>query len=102
MGIDLHQSPNHVWKEQYAWLVTIYVGIGFITTIFIFGYREEGVLGALLMMAPLLLLRISQKQYVDRTREAVTELREKNIILEKNAEEINHSIMVFWILCRDH
>jgi diguanylate cyclase (GGDEF)-like protein/putative nucleotidyltransferase with HDIG domain len=90
MGIDLRQSPNHIWKEQYAWLVTIYVGIGLIATAYIFGYREEGALGALLMMVPLLLLRISQKQYVDRTREAVTELREKNIILEKSAEEINH------------
>ena len=49
----------------------------------------EGVFGALLMMVPLLLLRISQKQYVDRTREAVTEFREKNISLEKSAEEIN-------------
>jgi putative nucleotidyltransferase with HDIG domain len=88
MGIDLRQSPNDIWKEQYAWLVTIYVGIGFITTIYIFGYREEGTLGALLMMVPLLLLRISQKQYVDRTREVVTELREKNIVLEKAATEI--------------
>jgi diguanylate cyclase (GGDEF)-like protein/putative nucleotidyltransferase with HDIG domain len=90
MGIDLRQSPNQIWKEQYAWLVTIYVGIGLIATAYIFGYHQEGVLGALLMMVPLLLLRISQKQYVDRTREAVTELREKNIILEKSAEEINH------------
>jgi len=89
MGIDLHESPFQIWKEQYAWLVTIYVGIGLITTAFILGYHEEGILGALLMMVPLFLLRISQKQYVDRTREAVTELREKNIILEKNAEEIN-------------
>jgi len=40
------------------------------------------------MMVPLLLLRISQKQYVDRTREVVTELREKNIVLEKAAKEI--------------
>jgi putative nucleotidyltransferase with HDIG domain len=90
MGIDLKQSPNQIWKQQYAWLITIYVGIGLITTAYVFGFREEGVIGALLMMVPLLLLRISQKQYVDRTREAVTELREKNIILEKNAEEINH------------
>jgi putative nucleotidyltransferase with HDIG domain len=90
MGIDLHQPPNQIWKEQYAWLITIYVGIGLITTAYVFGYRKEGVIGALLMMVPLLLLRISQKQYVDRTREAVTELREKNIILEKSAEEINH------------
>jgi putative nucleotidyltransferase with HDIG domain len=89
MGIDLRQSPNHIWKEQYAWLVTIYVGIGLITTAYVFGYRENGVLGAVLMMVPLFLLRISQKQYVDRTREAVTELREKNIVLEKSAKEIN-------------
>ncbi len=89
MGIDLHESPFQIWKEQYAWLITIYVGIGLITTAFILGYHEDGPLGALLMMVPLFLLRISQKQYVDRTREAVTELREKNIVLEKNAEEIN-------------
>jgi diguanylate cyclase (GGDEF)-like protein/putative nucleotidyltransferase with HDIG domain len=89
MGIDLHQSPRQIWKEQYLWLVTIYIGIGLIATAYIVGYREEGVLGVLLMMVPLLLLRISQKQYVDRTREAVTKLREKNIVLEKNAEEIN-------------
>ncbi len=89
MGIDLRQAPSHIWKEQYAWLVSIYIGIGLITTAYIFGYREEGLIGALLMMAPLLLLRISQKQYVDRTRGIVVELREKNIILEKSAEEIN-------------
>ena len=89
MGIDLRQSPLQIWKEQYAWLATIYIGIGLITTAFILGYREEGILGALLMMVPLFLLRISQKQYVDRTREAVTELREKNVSLVKSADEIN-------------
>ena len=89
MGIDLHQSPRYIWKEQYAWLVTIYVGIGLIATAYIFGYRAEGLIGIMLMMVPLLLLRISQKQYVDRTRKAVTELREKNVALEKTAEEIN-------------
>lgn len=89
MGIDLHESPYQIWKEQYSWLLTIYIAIGLIATAFILGYHEAGVLGTLLMMVPLFLLRISQKQYVDRTREAVTELREKNIILEKNAEEIN-------------
>ncbi len=89
IGIDLHQPPNLIWKEQYAWLITIYIGIGLIATAYILGYREEGIIGIMLMMVPLLLLRISQKQYVDRTREAVTELREKNVALEKTAEEIN-------------
>jgi diguanylate cyclase (GGDEF)-like protein/putative nucleotidyltransferase with HDIG domain len=89
MGIDLKQWPGHIWKEQYAWLVTIYIGIGLVATAYIFGYRAQGVLGAFMMMGPLLLLRISQKQYVDRTREAVTELRGKNNTLEKTAEAIN-------------
>jgi putative nucleotidyltransferase with HDIG domain len=37
----------------------------------------------------MVLLRISQKQYIERTREVVTELREKNQILKKNSEEIS-------------
>lgn len=89
MGIDLHESARKIWMEQYLWLVTIYIGIGLIATAYIVGYRVEGVLGILLMMVPLFVLRISQKQYVDRTREVVTELREKGIVLERNAEEIN-------------
>ena len=52
MGIDLRQSPGYIWKEQYSWLITIYIGIGLITTAFIFGYRVEGVPGALMMMVP--------------------------------------------------
>jgi hypothetical protein len=90
MGIDLHQSPNLIWREQYAWLVTIYIGVGLIAIAYIFGYLEDHILGSALMMVPLFLLRISQKQYVDRTREVVTELREKNIVLEKSADEINY------------
>jgi diguanylate cyclase (GGDEF)-like protein/putative nucleotidyltransferase with HDIG domain len=89
MGIDLHQSPHKIWMEQYLWLATIYVGIGLIATAYIVGYRFEGVLGILLMMVPLFVLRISQKQYVDRTRQVVTELREKSMVLEKNGQEIN-------------
>ncbi|HVN16457.1 MAG TPA: diguanylate cyclase [Anaerolineales bacterium] len=89
MGIDLRQSPRLIWMEQYAWLITIYIGIGLMAAAFIVGYRGEGIIGATLMMVPLLLLRISQKQYVDHTREMVTELREKNIALEKTTKDIN-------------
>jgi putative nucleotidyltransferase with HDIG domain len=41
------------------------------------------------MVIPMVLLRVSQKQYIERTREVVTELREKNQILKKNSEEIS-------------
>jgi putative nucleotidyltransferase with HDIG domain len=36
----------------------------------------------------MVVLRFSQKQYISRTREAVLELREKNLILKKSSEEI--------------
>jgi putative nucleotidyltransferase with HDIG domain len=40
------------------------------------------------MIVPMVLLRFSQKQYIDRTREAVTEVREKNLMLKRRSEEI--------------
>jgi putative nucleotidyltransferase with HDIG domain len=40
------------------------------------------------MVTPMLFLRLSQKQYVSRTREVVMELREKNQSLKKTSQEI--------------
>ena len=40
------------------------------------------------MLVPLLLLRVSQVQYVERTRNMVSELRQKNIDLEKYTDDI--------------
>lgn len=89
MSLDLEHSAMQIWKEQYSWLAPYYVGIGFIAYAMIFGYKYDHVTGLLLMVIPMVLLRVSQKQYIDRTREIVTELREKNQILEKKSEEIS-------------
>jgi len=89
MGLDLNQSIRQLWQEQFSWLAPYYLGIGLITYALIFGYQHNHVVGLLLMVIPMILLRISQKQYIDRTREMVTELREKNQILKKKSEEIS-------------
>jgi diguanylate cyclase (GGDEF)-like protein/putative nucleotidyltransferase with HDIG domain len=88
MSLDLKQSVSQIWKEQFSWLAPYYMGIGLISYALIFGYIYDHVTGLLLLMIPMILLRISQKQYIDRTRHVVTELREKNQILKKNSEEI--------------
>jgi len=88
MSLDLKQPLQQVWRDQYSWLAPYYMGIGLIAYALIFGYKYDHVMGVLLMMIPMILLRLSQKQYVDRTRQVVTELREKNQILKKNSEEI--------------
>ena len=88
MSLDLKRPAWELWKEQFSWLVPYYLGMGFIAYAMIFGYRHDHVTGLLLMVIPMILLRISQKQYLERTRDVVTELREKNQVLKKNSEEI--------------
>lgn len=88
MSLDLGQPARQIWKEQYSWLAMYYVGIGVIAYALIFGYRHDKVIGILLMVIPMVLLRLSQKQYVNRTRQVVTELREKNQIFKRSSEEI--------------
>ena len=89
VGLSLNQLPRQIWNEQYGWLLPYYLGFGFITYALIFGYRHDHIVGLLLMTIPMFLLRFSQKQYIDRTREVVTELRDKNQTLKKNSEEIS-------------
>jgi putative nucleotidyltransferase with HDIG domain len=62
--------------------------MGIVAAAFVFGYKHDPIIGSLLVIVPLLLLRISQVQYVDRTRGMVSEMREKNFDLEKYSEEI--------------
>jgi putative nucleotidyltransferase with HDIG domain len=88
MSIDLQQPFLQIWKERYSWLASFYAGMGFIAYALIFGYSFSYIMGSILMIVPLLLIRLSQKQYIDRTKDMVSQLREKNISLEKKSEEI--------------
>jgi diguanylate cyclase (GGDEF)-like protein/putative nucleotidyltransferase with HDIG domain len=89
ISLDLRQSVIKTWKEQYSWLTTFYLGMGFIAYALIFGYMYNHLLGIFIVAVPLILLRLSQKQYVDRTRTMVNELREKNQILQRSSDELN-------------
>jgi diguanylate cyclase (GGDEF)-like protein/putative nucleotidyltransferase with HDIG domain len=86
--LDTHQPAFLFWKEQYSWLFLFYIGMGIVAAAFVFGYKYDPLIGSLLVIVPLLLLRVSQVQYVNRTRGMVSELRVKNAALEKYTEEI--------------
>jgi diguanylate cyclase (GGDEF)-like protein/putative nucleotidyltransferase with HDIG domain len=89
MSLDLKQAASELWKQQFSWLAPYYLGMGVIAYAMVFGYKHDQITGLLLMVIPMMLLRMSQKQYLDRTRGVVVELREKNQVLKKNSEEIN-------------
>jgi putative nucleotidyltransferase with HDIG domain len=86
--LDTKQPLFPFWKEQYSWLFPNYIGMGVVTAAFVFGYKNDPLIGSTLVVVPLLLLRVSQVQYVERTRGMVSELRVKNTALEKNTDEI--------------
>lgn len=88
MYLDTRQPVFPFWKEHYSWLFPIYVGMGIVAAAFVFGYKYDPLIGSMMVVVPLLLLRVSQVQYVERTRGMVSELRTKNVALEKNTEEI--------------
>jgi putative nucleotidyltransferase with HDIG domain len=62
--------------------------MGIVAATFIFGYKHDPIVGSLLVIVPLLLLRVSQVQYVERTRNMVMELKEKTTTLQKYSDEI--------------
>lgn len=89
MGFDRGSSVQRLWKERFSWLLPYYIGMGIIAYVLIFSFTSVGATGTLIFLVPLLLLRLSQKQYIDRTKVYVNELKAKNLELEVSAEEIH-------------
>lgn len=87
--IDAGISFQQVWKEKFSWLTPYYIAMGLIAYALILGYQTTGLVGLAVILIPLLMLRLSVKQYIDRTITMVNELRGKNNLLESNSQEIN-------------
>ena len=87
--IDAGISVKQVWKEKFSWMLPYYISMGLIAYALILGYRTTGLMGLVVILAPLLMLRISVKKYIDQTTAIVNELRGKNTLLERNSQEIN-------------
>ena len=62
--------------------------MGLMAYALVFAYISATYVGVILIIIPLLMLRFSQEQYIGRTKEIVLELREKNLSLERSANEI--------------
>ena len=89
MNLNSGVSSKQVWKEEFSWLAPYYLSLGLIAYALVFGYQKAGVVGLFVILVPLLMLRLSQKQYIDRTTAIVNELREKNTLLQNSAQEIS-------------
>jgi diguanylate cyclase (GGDEF)-like protein/putative nucleotidyltransferase with HDIG domain len=89
MGFSLGRSPYKIWREEFSWLWVYYLAFGISAFSMVLGFNVANLLGVLAFIVPLLALRYSQVQFIERTRNLVNQLRTNNIELEKQSKEIS-------------
>jgi len=68
-------SPVALFRETHAWLWPHYLGFGAIAALIVVAERSIGAPAVLLFVFPVIVLWVAEKQYLDRSRSSVDELR---------------------------
>ncbi len=76
IGLSSRSSLPRVWAEHFAWLLPHYVILAVIGTAVIAAHQAMGLWGIAVFVAPPLMMRLSIKQYLDRTTRNVLDLRQ--------------------------
>ena len=86
--LDSGQSFRQIWTERFGWLWPYYAALGAIAYALAIGYMSSGIVGIVVILIPLLMIRLSQTQYIRRTEGIVSQLRSTNEELTKRTQEI--------------
>jgi hypothetical protein len=74
VSLATRSSILAVWREKFEWLLPHYVVFGMLGLALAVAYEGMGFYGLLAFVAPPLMLRLSLKQYIDKTAQNVDEL----------------------------
>jgi diguanylate cyclase (GGDEF)-like protein len=77
-SLDEGVAPLAAWRERFAWCWPYHLAFGGLAGTFLVVYGEVGWLAFALLGLPVAMLWLAQKQYLDRTRESVAELRSRH------------------------
>lgn len=72
------RRPSEIWQEEYRWLWPHYVVLSALGIVLALSYQSFGTLGVLVLMAPVGMMHVAFKQYMDRTKVHVKELQTMN------------------------
>jgi len=78
MALAESRGPISVWRERLAWMAPHYLVFGLIAGTFVIAEDYLGPYTFAIFALPVVTLWIAEKQYLDRSRANVTELREAN------------------------
>ncbi len=87
IGLGSGQPFKAIWNERFRWLAPYYLGLGIIAAALVYSYLAIDLTGLLIIVMPLILLRYSQKQYIDHTETLVHNLKKTNSQLLQKTEE---------------
>jgi putative nucleotidyltransferase with HDIG domain len=82
MGLASGKHPLTPWREGLAWLWPHYVGFGMLAGTLVICEQRLGVYAFGIFGIPFAMLWVAQKQYLDRSRTSVAELRRSHDELE--------------------
>jgi hypothetical protein len=78
MGVSERISPVSVWKERFRWLTPYYLASGALAFAVALAFERLGVGGLAAFAVPPAFMTLSSRQYLERTRASVEELRRAN------------------------
>ncbi len=82
MGLASGKHPLASWREGLAWLWPHYVGFGVLAGTLVVSEHKLGLYALVIFGIPFAMLWVAQKQYLDRSRTSVAELRRSHDELE--------------------
>jgi HD-GYP domain-containing protein (c-di-GMP phosphodiesterase class II) len=78
MGASEQLDPRVVWRERFAWLTPYYLASGALGLAVAVAYERMGVAGLAAFALPPAFMMLSIRQYLDRTKISVEEVRRAN------------------------
>jgi putative nucleotidyltransferase with HDIG domain len=89
IGLDKGVNAREVWMRNYQWLGPIYLAMGALGYALVHNFQNLRMLGVIAIIAPLMVLRLSQHQYLHRTKVLVKALKSMNRDLAQSSVEIH-------------
>jgi signal transduction histidine kinase len=81
-GLAERRSPWAIWVAQYRWLWPHYAVLGALAIVVAYGYQAFGLTGVLALMAPVGMMQLAIRQYVDKTASHIRQLETLNADLQ--------------------
>lgn len=91
ISLSMGSSMIGVWREEFQWLAGHYIVLCIMGLFLGVAYTQFGVMGVLVFTLPVLMMRYTQKQYVERTADNVRALQRMNEELTAANNEISNA-----------